>query len=144
MIHYNFIRMFLLSLFFILIASTVAFGQSSSLNLSLPSAPGNYQSDKFRAGDLDCSNAIGSATNLEFGVTGIVGRGYTDPLDGYVDQRVGDVGIFARITIPLGQKPKARIDCNRLYELELRKKQLEVMRLEQEIQQLRQLQFYPQ
>ena len=60
---------------------------------------------------------------------------------GYVDRRVGDVGIFARITIPLGQKPKERVDCNRLYELELRKKQLEVMRLEQELQQLRALQF---
>lgn len=121
----------------------VAYAQSgsSSLNLSLPTAPGSYQSDRFKAGDLDCSNAIGSATNLEFGVTGIIGRGYTDPLQGYVDSRVGDVGVFARIVIPLGQKPKARVDCNRLYELELRKKQLEVMRLEQEIQQLRALQF---
>lgn len=141
MIHYSIFRAFLITLIFILLYSTVAFGQSSSLNLSLPSAPGNYQSDSFRAGELDCSNAIGSATNLEFGVTGIIGRGHTDPLAGYVSSRVGDVGVFARITIPLGQKPKERIDCNRLYELELRKKQLEVMRLEQELQQLRALQF---
>lgn len=141
MISYNISKSILLALVFILLYASVAFGQSSSLNLSLPSAPGSYQSDRFKAGDLDCSNAIGSATNLEFGVTGIIGRGYTDPLDGYVDSRVGDVGVFARITIPLGQKPKARIDCNELYLLELRKKQLEVMRLEQEIQQLRALQF---
>lgn len=127
----------------LLLISPIAYAQtgSSSLNLSLPTAPGSYQSDRFKAGDLDCSNAIGSATNLEFGVTGIIGRGYTDPLQGYVDNRVGDVGVFARIVIPLGQKPKARVDCNRLYELELRKKQLEVMKLEQEIQQLRALQF---
>ena len=127
----------------LLLICPVAYSQtgSSSLNLSLPTAPGSYQSDRFKAGDLDCSNAIGSATNLEFGVTGIIGRGYTDPLQGYVDNRVGDVGVFARIVIPLGQKPKARVDCNRLYELELRKKQLEVMKLEQEIQQLRALQF---
>lgn len=127
----------------LLLICPVAYAQtgSSSLNLSLPTAPGSYQSDRFKAGDLDCSNAIGSATNLEFGVTGIIGRGYTDPLQGYVDNRVGDVGVFARIVIPLGQKPKARVDCNRLYELELRKKQLEVMKLEQEIQQLRALQF---
>ncbi len=127
----------------LLLICPIAYAQtgSSSLNLSLPTAPGSYQSDRFKAGDLDCSNAIGSATNLEFGVTGIIGRGYTDPLQGYVDNRVGDVGVFARIVIPLGQKPKARVDCNRLYELELRKKQLEVMRLEQEIQQLRALQF---
>ena len=141
MINYNISKLFLLALFFILLYASVAFGQSSSLNLSLPTSPGSYQSDRFKAGDLDCSNAIGSATNLEFGVTGIIGRGYTDPLSGYVDSRVGDVGVFARIIIPLGQKPKSRIDCNELYLLELRKKQLEVMRLEQEIQQLRALQF---
>ena len=141
MIDYNISRLILLALIFILLYASVAFGQSNSLNLSLPSAPGSYQSDRFKAGDLDCSNAIGSATNLELGVTGIIGRGYTDPLDGYVDSRVGDVGVFARIVIPLGQKPKSRIDCNELYQLELRKKQLEVMRLEQEIRQLRALQF---
>jgi hypothetical protein len=139
---YNFIKLILLSLVIILFWSSVSLGQSSSsLNLSIPTAPGSYQSDRFKAGDLDCTNAIGSATNLEFGVTGIIGRGYTDPLNGYVDSRVGDVGVFARIIIPLGKKPKSRVDCNRLYELELRKKQLEVMRLEQEIQQLRALQF---
>lgn len=141
MIDYTWSRLLLISLIMLLITASVAFAQSSSLNLSLPTAPGSYQSDRFKAGDLDCSNAIGSATNLEFGVTGIIGRGYTDPLNGYVDSRVGDVGVFARIIIPLGQKPKARIDCNELYLLELRKKQLEVMRLEQEIQQLRALQF---
>ena len=141
MIDYTWSRLLLISLIMLLITTSVAFAQSSSLNLSLPTAPGSYQSDRFKAGDLDCSNAIGSATNLEFGVTGIIGRGYTDPLSGYVDSRVGDVGVFARIIIPLGQKPKSRIDCNELYLLELRKKQLEVMRLEQEIQQLRALQF---
>ena len=141
MIDYTWSRLLLLSLIMLLITASVAFAQSSSLNLSLPTAPGSYQSDRFKAGDLDCSNAIGSATNLEFGVTGIIGRGYTDPLSGYVDSRVGDVGVFARIIIPLGQKPKSRIDCNELYLLELRLKQLEVMRLEQEIQQLRALQF---
>ena len=82
MINYNISRLLLLALVFILLYATVAFGQSSSLNLSLPTAPGSYQSDRFKAGDLDCSNAIGSATNLEFGVTGIIGRGYTDPLSG--------------------------------------------------------------
>jgi len=141
MIDYTWSRLLLISLIMLLITASVAFAQSSSLNLSLPTAPGSYQSDRFKAGDLDCSNAIGSATNLEFGVTGIIGRGYTDPLSGYVDSRVGDVGVFARIIIPLGQKPKSRIDCNELYLLELRLKQLEVMRLEQEIQQLRALQF---
>lgn len=113
---------------------------ANSLNLALPSAPGNYQSDKFRAGDLDCSNAIGSATRLETGVTGIIAKGQ-DEFGLNTGNRTGDVGVYARIVIPLGKRVKSRIDCNRLYELELRKKQLEVMKLEQELKQLRQLQF---
>lgn len=122
--------------------ATQTFGDTSSLNLALPNAPQNYQSDKFRAGDLDCSNAIGSATNLEFGVTGIIANGGYDAMNNtFNDRRAGDVGVYARITIPLGKTVKSRIDCNRLYELELRSKQLELMKLEQELQQLRQLQF---
>lgn len=116
--------------------SSIANADTSSLNLSLPNLPMNYQSDKFRAGDLDCSNAIGSATQMEFGVTGLIDNGY-ETMDG----SAGDVGVYARIVIPLGKVAKSRIDCNRLYELELRKKQLEVMKLEQEINQLRELQF---
>ena len=132
----------LVLLFGLSIYGTVANAQSSSLNLSLPSSPGSYQSDSFRAGDLDCKNAIGSATNLEFGVTGIIENGWTNNVGGHVSgTRAGDVGVFARITIPLGARPKQRIDCNRLYEVELRIKQLELMRLEAEIQQLRALQF---
>ena len=111
-----------------------------SLHLALPSATGSYQSDKFRAGDLDCSNAIGSATRLETGVTGISTKGQ-DEFGLNTGNRTGDVGVYARIVIPLGKRVKSRIDCNRLYELELRKKQLEVMKLEQELKQLRALQF---
>ena len=121
---------------------TAAYADTSSLNLAIPSAPQNYQSDKFRAGELDCSNAIGSATQMEFGVTGIIENGGYDQMNTYInDRRAGDVGVYARIVIPLGKIAKNRIDCNKLFELELRKKQLEVMKLEQEVQQLRELQF---
>lgn len=121
---------------------TTAYADTSSLNLAIPSAPQNYQSDKFRAGELDCSNAIGSATQMEFGVTGIIENGGYDQMNTYInDRRAGDVGVYARIVIPLGKIARNRIDCNKLFELELRRKQLEVMKLEQEVQQLRQLQF---
>ena len=130
----------ILALLFIVIGVS-ALADSSSLNLQLPSTGGNYQSDKFRAGELDCSNAIGSATNLEFGVTGIIDKEYYDPQRDFTIGQQTDVGVFARIIIPLGKRTKSRIDCNRLYELELRKKQLEVMKLEKELQQLRELKF---
>lgn len=129
----------LLILLFIVIGTALN-AESSSLNLQLPGVPGNYQSDKFRAGELDCSNAIGSATNLEVGVTGLIDKGDYDQLNNYINGGT-DVGVYARIMIPLGKRAKTRIDCNRLYDLELRKKQLEVMKLERELQQLRQLQF---
>ena len=125
-----------------LMIGTAVNAESSSLNLALPSTPGNYQSDKFRAGELDCSNAIGSATNLEFGVTGIISNGDYTAMNGYINgPKTGDVGVYARITIPLGKVARSRIDCNRLYELELQKKQLEVYKLQQEVNQLKQLQF---
>lgn len=120
-----------------LIMTSPAFADSSSLNLSLPGLPGNYQSDSFRAGELDCSNAIGSATRMEMGVTGLIAR----ENDYGLQDSPRDVGVYARIVIPLGDKPKNRIDCNRLFELELRKKELEVMKLERELEQLRALQF---
>ena len=128
----------LLIILLLLITNTLyADSSSNSLNLSMPSSGGSYQSDKFRAGELDCSNAIGSATTLEFGLTSII-QG-EDHQTG--SSKTGDVGVFARITIPLGKRVKRRIDCSRLYDLELQKKQLELMKLQQEINQLRSLSF---
>ena len=116
--------------------ATFADSTSNSLSLSLPNSGTNYQSDSFRSGDLDCTNAIGSATNIEFGLTSII-QGGTAENSG----KTGDIGIYSKITIPLGKRAKSRIDCNRLYELELQKKQLEVMKLQQEINKLRELAF---
>ena len=116
-----------------------AYGQNNSLNLQLPSGPTSYQSDKFRAGDLDCSNAIGGGTNLEFGITGIINDA-EDPFsnrDPITPQRK-DIGVYARIVIPL-DGPEERINCNTLYKLELEKKQLEVLKLRREVENLRRM-----
>ena len=132
---------YIISLCLMLFTTTVN-ADSGSVSLALPSAPGNYQSDKFRAGDLDCSNAIGSATQLELGVTGLIDGGYYDDVNRYVnDRRVDNVGVYARIVIPLGARPKERIYCNRLYEMELQLKSLELERLRRELQQLKELSF---
>ena len=125
--------------FLLIMVAGKVYGENSSLNLQLPNSSSNYQSDKFRDGDLDCSNSIGSATNLEFGVTGIIDG---NPAIGTsnINQKP-DIGVFARITIPLGRRVKTRIDCNRLFELAIREKQLEVMRLEAELKRLQELSF---
>lgn len=127
------------ALLFVFLA-TQALAESSSLNLQLPSSQGSFASDKFRAGDLDCSNAIGGSTNFEFGVTGIIDN-YQSPLSSNNSSGSSsrDIGVYARVTIPL-DGPKERVNCNTLYQLELKKKRLEILRLEAELAKLQKLQ----
>ena len=117
----------------------LAWAENSSLNLQLPGASTSYGQDSFRAGDLDCKNAIGGATNIEFGVTGIIDNA-TDPFSSEdpLNPTEKDIGVYARIVIPL-DGPKERINCNTLYELELRKKRIEILKLNEELEQLRRL-----
>ena len=122
--------------------------ESSSLNLALPNTGGSYSSDRIRAGDIECQNAIGATTNLEFGVVGIINQNgpfntYGTPgYEGYDENGlVRDVGVYAKITIPLAGAPKERINCNVLFKLEMEKKRLEIQRLQQEVANLRALKF---
>jgi len=118
------------ALFFV---ATAVNAESSSLSLQLPSPPLNYQSDRFKAGSLDCSNAIGGATNLEFGVTGVMNDFNSNTAQGK------DIGIYARVVIPL-DKPKSRINCDDLFQLEIRQRRLEIQMLRAELAQLKRLQ----
>jgi hypothetical protein len=137
----------------ILLFANQVFAQSgsSSLNLAIPQSSGSYQSDRIRTGNTECQMAIGSATRVEFGVVGILNQ--NDPFSSNIynnpnfdptqfnnNDFVRDVGVYGRIVIPIGA-PKERLDCAQLYKIELEKQRLELFKLKQEIQQLRQLQF---
>ena len=120
--------------------SITAYAESSSLNLQMPSVPSTYGQDSIRTSDgLDCKNAIGGATNFEIGMTGIVDN-YQSPFGDSNPNydTTKDIGVYARIIIPL-DAPKERINCNSLYQLELRKKRLEVLKLQEEIEALKRL-----
>ena len=124
----------------IVIGSAKVMADSSSLNLQLPNAGSSYGTDKIRAGDFECSAAIGGATNFEIGATGIVNNavspfGKEDPLN----PQTKDIGLYARIVIPL-DAPRERVNCNTLYQLELERRRLEVMKLQQELENLKKLQ----
>jgi len=123
----------------IMLFPSIAFAESSSLNLQLPNGSGSYSSDTFKSGDMNCSNAIDGSTKFEFGVTGLIDN-YQSPF-GERNQGLSekDVGVYARIIIPL-DGPAERINCNTLYQLELQKKRLEVEKLERELEKLRSLQ----
>jgi hypothetical protein len=142
---------FVIAILVMILTCGIAMAQSnstSSLNLAIPSVSPNFQSDRVRAGDIECDAAIGSATNVEFGVVGIIND--KTPYDTLTQSMlvnsnnsrefIKDVGVYARIVIPIGA-PKQRLNCNILYELELEKKRLEIFKLRQEIDKLRQLQF---
>ncbi len=112
--------------------SSSALADSSSLALTLPSPPMNYQSDSFSTGNMRCSNAVGGGVNLEYGVTGV--------LSGLNTMNKGkNIGVYARIVIPL-DKPKARINCDDLYQIELAQRRLEIQKLRDELEQLKNLQ----
>jgi len=117
-------------LFYFLASGACA--DSSSLALSLPSPPINGQSDSFSANNLRCSNAVGGGVNLEYGITGVLSGLETS-------SRGKDIGVYARIVIPL-DKPKSRINCDDLYQVELAQRRLEIQKLRDELEQLKNLQ----
>lgn len=121
-----------LALVLCVISSSVA-ADSNSLSLALPSPPMNYQSDSFSTGSTRCSNAVGGGINLEYGVTGVI-----SVLD--TNSRGRNIGVYARVVIPL-DKPKSRINCDDLYQLELTQRRLEIQKLRDEIEQLKNLQI---
>ncbi len=122
-----------------LLFGSSAIAENSSLNLQLPSPNATYGQDSFRAGELDCKNAIGGSTNVEVGITGIIDNA-TGPFSSEdpLNPTSKDIGVYARITIPL-DGPKERVNCNTLYQLELRKKRIEILKLQEELKALRQL-----
>lgn len=136
-------RLILLMLF-----SSYAIADSSSLNLNLPTTPGSYASDRIRTqGNVECSMAIGGSVNLEFGVVGVLNENgpYRSSLGSYSEDYdseglVKDVGVYAKIIIPLNA-PKTRLDCNQLYKLELARQRIELQKLQQEVNNLRALKF---
>lgn len=119
-------------IFALCIISSSAMAENSALSLSLPNPPMNYQSDSFSTGNMRCSNAVGGGVNLEYGVTGVLSG-----LD--TNSKGRDIGVYARIVIPL-DKPKARINCNDLFQIELSQRRLEIQKLRDEIEALKNLQ----
>ena len=75
---------------------------------------------------------MGGGINLEYGVTGVISG-----LD--TDSRGRNIGVYARVVIPL-DKPKSRINCDDLYQIELTQRRLEIQKLRNEIEALKNLQ----
>ena len=119
---------------------TQAYADSSSMNLALPSMGQSYGQDKVRAGDFECSASVSGGTTFETGVSSIINNAVSPfESDDPMNPQTKDIGLYARIVIPLDAPPK-RLDCTQLYNLELSRKRLELQKLQQELDNLRKLQ----
>jgi len=103
----------------ILSGSVAAQTTSSSLSLNIPSASASTAYDSIRGADVECRSAITGNKNLEFGIV-------TN------DYRTDRFGVYARLTIALNPPP-TRLDCDKFYQLELTRKELEIKELIQRI-----------
>ena len=115
--------------------SVYAVSTSGQVGIVLPNSQQSFNHDEIRTSSgLSCRQAAGSHTNVEFGVVGSdeqFDRSSFDPTgeSGTLNQRAA---VYARITHAFGA-PK-RLDCSRVYDLEVErlKAEIELLRLEQQ------------
>lgn len=107
-----------------------------SYALSMPSVSSDRSSESVRWGDVTCNTNHTPAATLQMGLIG------TDYMDNGTDTRYeqdsryrqdrGEAGAYIAINIPIGVD--AKVDCNRLYDMALRTKELEIEKLRKELE----------
>ena len=125
----------------LLLLCTQSMAESTSMSLSLPGSSSSNGTDSVSMDQMKCSNSISGGTLFEVGMTGVINNAIA-PLIGKQDPnnpQSKDVGLYARIIIPL-DGPAERINCNSLYQLMLQKQRLEMTKLRQEINLLKEMQ----
>ena len=108
---------------------------AQQLGVVLPNTSQAYNHDEVRTSSgLSCRQASGGPTTIEFGVLARddeVDRDAFDPAFGEAVTQTGGA-VYARVVHALGA-PK-RLDCSRIYELEVErlKAEIEMLRIEQQ------------
>jgi hypothetical protein len=125
----------------LLLLCTQGMAESTSMSLSLPGSSSSNGTDSVSMDQMKCANSISGGTLFEVGMTGVINNAIA-PLVGKKDPnnpQSKDIGLYARIIIPL-DGPAERINCNSLYQLMLQKQRLEMTKLRQEINLLKEMQ----
>ena len=125
----------------LLLLCTQSMAESTSMRLSLPGSSSSNGTDSVSMDQMKCANSISGGTLFEVGMTGVINNAIA-PLIGKKDPnnpQSKDIGLYARIIIPL-DGPAERINCNSLYQLMLQKQRLEMTKLRQEINLLKEMQ----
>lgn len=90
-----------------------------------PSGPGGEDSIETSSGTRCRQSINSSGPYVDLGVTGTGGGGNRNSISPYSSDRANEATAYARVTIPIGSKPK-RIDCSEIFQLEIAKLQREV------------------
>ena len=125
----------------LLLLCTQSMAESTSMSLSLPGSSSSNGTDSVSMDQMKCANSISGGTLFEVGMTGVINNAIA-PLVGKKDPnnpQSKDVGLYARIVIPI-DGPAERINCNNLFQLMLQKQRLEMTKLRQEINLLKEMQ----
>lgn len=108
---------------------SLSISANAQVSVQLPSTSANVARDRIVTPErFECENALGGKAQVEYGVAASNSQNNnnfqaTPPTGG------NNVTVYGKIVIPIGG-PKSRIDCNRLFELEVRKRELEIRLLE--------------
>ncbi len=110
-----------------LMQTLTAYAQTGN-TLIIPQAQSNFGQDSVKINGFECSTSVSSQKNLETGILVAQSQynNYAGGLYGgstYSPATTG--GVYARVIIPL-DGVRTRPDCNRLYEIELEKRALEL------------------
>lgn len=115
-----FARSLLLAASLELLLATAASAQTGIYLPPAPIGPGGEDSIETASGTR-CRQSINSNSGyVDVGVAGSAGSGIPQAHGVFVSisERDREALAYARVTVPLGKKPK-RIDCSRIYELEI-------------------------
>jgi hypothetical protein len=113
----------------ILLITNTAYAQVS---IQLPSTINSGARDRIVTPErFECENSLSGKAQIEYGVAASNAQ-----RDNVFNTNPADQGraltVYGKLIVPIGG-PKSRIDCNQLYELELRRRQLEIKILEQQL-----------
>ena len=104
----------------------------SQVSVQLPSTISNGARDRIVTPErFECENSLSGKAQLEYGVA--ASNSATENVFNLPNTNQGkNVTIYGKLIVPIGG-PKSRIDCNRLFDLEVRRRELELKLLEQQL-----------
>lgn len=100
----------------------------NAVAISLPSARLPSGSDRVSGSGVTCDSSISPDAYLEVGAYGTQNandRDYYNSSNSWDNSDANEAGAFVRVVVPIGG-PKERLNCGRLYDLEIQRLQYEL------------------